>query len=109
MQLTREDAALLDFLRRAGRHSELPPQETAKRTQTLLAADGRYESLLRAARTEPPRVRALLGALGEALGADRQALERLRQSLHPLTRFDFGVFASLPTAGTWQARTAGAA
>lgn len=108
-QLSREDAALLDFLRQAGRTSELPPAETAKQTLAQLAADGRYARLLRAAVTEPPRVRALLGALGEAHGVDDRQLARLRRSLNPLSRFDFGAFASLPTATAWQARVAGAA
>jgi hypothetical protein len=108
-RLSREDAALLDFLRQAGRTSELPPDETARRTLAQLADDGRYARLLRAATTEPPRVRALLGALGELQGADGKALAKLRRSLNPLTRFDFGAFASLPTATAWQARVGAAA
>jgi hypothetical protein len=108
-RLSREDAALLDFLRQAGRTSELAPDETARRTLAQLADDGRYARLLRAATTEPPRVRALLGALGELQGADGKALTKLRRSLNPLTRFDFGAFASLPTAIAWQARVGAAA
>jgi hypothetical protein len=108
-RLSREDAALLDFLRSAGRSSELPPDETAKRALAWLAVEDRFSRLLRAAPTEPPRVRALLGALGEAQGAHATALTKLRRSLNPLTRFDFGAFATLPTACAWQAKAAGTA
>lgn len=107
--LTQEDAALLDFLRHAGRTSELSAVETAERTLAHLATDGRFARILRAAPTEPPRVRALLGALGELQGTDGAALQRLRRTLNPLTRFDFGAFASLPTATAWQAKPVGAA
>jgi hypothetical protein len=55
-----------------------------------LAADGRFERLLRTAKTEPPRARALIGALCEALGIEQSALERLRRTVHSPSRFDFG-------------------
>jgi Family of unknown function (DUF6088) len=108
-RLERTDAALLDFLRQAGRTSERPPTETTSRTLALLAADGRYTRLVRVADTEPPRVRALLGAFGEAVGAKPATLARLRRSLNPLSRFDFGSFAGLPAARGWQAKAGGGA
>jgi hypothetical protein len=108
-RLDREDGALLDFLRQAGRTSELSPEATASRTLALLAAEGRYSRLVRVAATEPPRVRALLGALGEALDVDPVMLQRLRGSLNPLSRFDFGPFSSLLAATAWQCRPRGAA
>ena len=46
--LSDTDAALLDFLRRAGRTSELSPQETIRRTISLLSEDGRFERLVEA-------------------------------------------------------------
>jgi hypothetical protein len=104
--LSDTDAALLDFLRRVGRLSELSPEETIKRTLALLREDDRYPRLLNVAATEPPRVRALLGALGERLGRPPQELDRLRQSLNPLSRFDFGLYAALDNARTWQAKGA---
>ena len=98
------DAALLDFLRRGGRSSELSPQQTIRRLVSLLRDDGRFERLLKVADTEPPRVRALLGALGEELGKKPRALESLRASLNRLSRFDFGVLTALPAARRWQAK-----
>jgi hypothetical protein len=102
--LSQTDAALLDFLRGRGRAAELAPQQTIDRTLHLLSENGRFERLLRVASFEPPRVRAMLGALGEELGKDRKPLARLRASLNPLSRFDFGAFAELRHAREWQAK-----
>jgi len=98
------DAALLDFLRHGGKSSELSPAETIDRTIALLAEQGRFDRLLKVADTEPPRVRALLGALGQQLGKSPAALRRLRESLSPFSRFDFRVFRGLPHAREWQAK-----
>jgi len=102
--LSQTDAAILDFLRRAGRTSELSPEETIRRTMSLFSEKGRFERLLRVAPSEPPRVRAIIGALGEQLGKKRAALRRLRDSINPFSRFDFGLFTGLRHARTWQAK-----
>jgi hypothetical protein len=101
--LTDADAALLDFLRRAGKTSELPPGETIRRTTALLSEKGRFERLLKIARTEPPRVRAMLGAIGQELKKSPAILRRLRRSLNPFSRFDFGMLSGLKYARYWQA------
>jgi hypothetical protein len=103
VNLSQEDAALLDFLRRGGRTSELSPSSTIKKTLALLSQDNRYERLLRVAKSEPPRVRALLGAMGQELGINLTKLGRLRSSLNPFSRFDFGLFSRLSHAKEWQA------
>jgi hypothetical protein len=102
--LSEADAALLDFLRRGGRTSELSPEETIRRTLKLLSEKGRFERLLKLAGSEPPRVRAIMGAMGEQLGKNKAALRRLRDSLNPFSRFDFGLLAGLPYARNWQAK-----
>lgn len=102
--LSDEDAALLDFLRRGGRTSELPPEQTIRRTLALLSTEGCFQRLARVAASEPPRARALLGALGEQIGARPALLKTFRASLNPLSRFDFGVFSGMPNAGTWHAK-----
>lgn len=102
--LSQTDAALLDFLRRGGKTSELAPAETVRRTLSLLSEKGRFERLLNVADSEPPRVRAMLGALGEQLGKTAPVLRRLRISLNPFSRFDFGLMAELPHARNWQAK-----
>ena len=48
-------------------------------------------------------MRAMLGAIGEQLGKRPKNLQRLRASLNPLSRFDFGVLAALDHAQHWQA------
>jgi len=102
--LSETDAALLDFLRRTGKTSGLPPDETVRRLLSLFSEKGRLHRLLKVADTEPPRVRAMLGAIGEQLSSGSPALQRLRSSLNPLSRFDFGILSSLPHARHWQAK-----
>ena len=103
-RLNQTDAALLDFLRHGGRTSELSPSDTIRRVKKLLSESGRLERLLKVADTEPPRVRAILGALGEQLGSSDRHIGRLRGSLNPLSRFDFGLLAGLPNARSWYAK-----
>ncbi len=102
--LTEIEAALLDFLRTRGASSELSPEETVERLLQHLRAPGRFERLLKVASSEPPRVRAMLGALGEQLGRPTGKLAKLRQSLNPLSRFEFGILAGLAHARRWQAK-----
>jgi hypothetical protein len=102
--LSEPDAAMLDFLRRGGQTSELSPAETVNRTVTLLSEGRRFERLMKVADTEPPRVRAILGAIGDQLGKNRAALKRLKESLNPFSKFDFGVLSGLPQARQWQAK-----
>jgi hypothetical protein len=102
--LSQEDTALLDFLRRGGNTSELSPQDTIDRTLKLLSEKGRFERLLTIADSEPPRVRAMLGAIGEQLGKQKSALQRLRDSLNPFSTFDFGLLSGISRARTWQAK-----
>jgi hypothetical protein len=102
--LSEKDAALLDFLRHGGRFSELAPQETIQKTLALLSEPGRFTRLLKVAEKEPPRVRALLGALGEQLGKNPKLLRSLRMTLNPSSHFDFGVLTALTNARAWQAK-----
>ncbi|MGD0541030.1 MAG: DUF6088 family protein [Tepidisphaeraceae bacterium] len=103
-RLSQQDAALLEFLREGGKSSELSPTKTIRHALELLSEKGRFDRLVKIARSEPPRVRAILGALGTELRANPASLRRLRQTLNPLTRFDFGVFSALRHACEWQAK-----
>lgn len=102
--LSPTEGALLEFLRERGRSSDLSPEHTRERLRQLLADQDMFARLAGAAEKEPPRVRAMLGALGQELGADRRLLERLRKSLNPSSRFDFGVLRDLEHATEWQAK-----
>ena len=46
----------------------------------------------------------MLGAIGEQIGQPESALAALRESLNPLSRFDFGILAALAHARRWQAK-----
>jgi hypothetical protein len=70
----------------------------------MLSDRARFKRLAKAALSEPPRVRAMLGALGEQAGAPAAALQDLRKSLNPISKFDFGLLSGLPNASEWQAR-----
>ncbi|HEV2998005.1 MAG TPA: hypothetical protein VGX16_02785 [Solirubrobacteraceae bacterium] len=102
--LSAEEGAILETLRERARSSDLSPEETARRLMQLLAEDGRFGRLAKAALAESPRVRAMLGALGQELDVPSGLLEPLRESLNPLSRFDFGVLRVLPNAREWQAK-----
>jgi hypothetical protein len=102
--LSETDAALLDFLRNRGEGSELAPEETVQKLLGYLREPGRFERLLAVAASEPPRVRAMLGAIGQQIGQPGPKLAWLRESLNPLSRFDFGILATLEYAREWQAK-----
>jgi hypothetical protein len=103
-ELDAPDGALLELLRDRARYSDLSPQETMRRLVSMLSDRARFMRLAKAALSEPPRVRAMLGALGEQAGAPAAALQDLRTSLNPISRFDFGLLSGLPNASEWQAR-----
>jgi Family of unknown function (DUF6088) len=102
--LTAEEGALLELLRDRASTSDLPLVETTRRLQELLSNRERFARLAQAASEEPPRVRAMLGALGELAGAEEQHVRALRKSLNLLSRFDFGMLSTLPNARDWQAK-----
>ena len=102
--LDAEDAVILEVLRQRGSTSELSADETARRLLAAVNKPGRFVGLCRVAASEPPRVRAMLGAIGQQLRRSPQELTRLRSTLNPLSKFDFGKLAALKHAAEWQAR-----
>jgi hypothetical protein len=101
--LSPEEGAILEILRERARSSDLQPEETIRRLEQVLSDEQRYRRLVTAAMAEPPRVRAMLGALGQDLDMPSVLLKRLRGTLNPLSRFDFGNLDGLPNARDWQA------
>lgn len=106
-KLSNIDSALLDFLRLGGKTSELSPEDTIGKVLGLLSQEGRFNRLLKVSDSEPPRVRAILGAIGEQLGEDPAVLRHLRRSLNPHSRFSFGLLSALPTSKNWQVKERG--
>jgi Family of unknown function (DUF6088) len=90
-----EERTALDALRDITRVPDARPAEVLRRLGALIrAGDLDFVRLARFARVEPPRARALLGALGEELRHANvgrrvpvEVIEELRQSVNPLTSF----------------------
>ena len=106
-----DERATLDALREVRAIPDADPAAVLTRLKTLFATDRlNYRRLARYALVEPPRVRALLGALGEDLLAergatvDRAALERLRRSLNAFSRYHLPAKAerTLKHAANWR-------
>jgi hypothetical protein len=99
--LSEMDAALLDFLRNRGEYSDLFPDETVEKLLEHFREPGRFERLLKVAKFEPPRVRAMLGAIGQQIGQPESNLRKLAATLNPVSRFDYGILAALDNAREW--------
>lgn len=102
--LSASDAALLDFLRSRGKLSELSPEKTKIRLIGYFKEPNRFDRIAAIAHAEPPRVRAMIGAIGQEIGVSRRKLEPIRKSLSPFSRFDFGILKNLKYAKEWQAK-----
>jgi hypothetical protein len=96
--------AASDLLRTRGKFSELSEEATQRRLLLYLGEGDLYERLAAIASTEPPRVRAMLGALGQELKKSAKQLAPLRQTLNPISRFDFGKLRTLRYAKEWQSK-----
>ena len=99
-------AALLSFLRERGASSELSNRETVRKLLDYFREGDTYERIVQIALSEPPRVRAMLGAIGQQIEKDTEMLKALRESLNSLSRFDFGNLSALEYARVWQAKEA---
>lgn len=107
-----EERTALDALRDITRIPDASPKDVLTRLGMLVrTGELDFVRLARFAQREPPRVRALLGALGEELRhanvgrrVPTRALDELRESLNPLTSFVVrGARAALPhTAAAWR-------
>jgi hypothetical protein len=102
--LAATEAALLDFLRSRGEWSDLSPAETNQQLLNHFRVPGRFDRLVAIAHAEPPRVRAMLGAIGQELKHSKDLLQQLRTGLNPYSRFEFGKLSSLWYAQEWQAK-----
>jgi hypothetical protein len=99
------DRAILEALRRINHIADTTPREVIDVVKRTIRSNSNFDRLVRLAlRSEPPRVRALLGAIGEELGITAEGIERLRKSLNPTTTFRIPLGDSLRTAGSWAIR-----
>ncbi|MFM7559020.1 hypothetical protein [Cylindrospermopsis raciborskii] len=82
----------------------MSPAQTHQQLLKHFQSPEMFERLVAIAHTEPPRVRAMLGALGQELGYSVELLQRLRGLLNPYSRFDFGKLSTLRYAREWQSK-----
>jgi hypothetical protein len=100
-----DERAVLDALRDLRWIPDTTPENVIARIGDLFRSNRvSFERVARFARREPPRVRAVLGAIGSSIGADPSALEELRGSLNPMTHFSLGLLDKLETAREWNIR-----
>ena len=106
-----EERTALDALRRLGAIPDADTRGVLERIRVLLEARTlKFDRLARFALSEPPRVRALIGALGEEMLERRagervplRALSALRASVNPLTVFNIrGAAETLKRAHAWR-------
>ena len=98
-----DERTALDALRNIRRLPDTNATDTLQRIKSLIK-NGTLDPgrLTRFASVEPPRVRALVGALVETLGHGGKAVDGLRKSLNPLTTFKVhATHDVLPTAAAW--------
>jgi hypothetical protein len=96
--------SILEALRRINHISDTSPEEVIvaiKSAIKLKRVDFERLALL-ALKSEPPRVRALLGAIGEELQPSSRVIERLHNSLNPTSRFNIPTGESLLKARAWR-------
>src|SRR5262249_3511308 len=100
--LKRDERVVLDSLRDLRLIPDTTPEKVLRRIAALFREGAvSYESVARAARTEPPRVRALIGLLGSMVGAERATLINLRKGLNRTTKFKYGLTDSFLEARQW--------
>ncbi len=102
--LSATENSVLEVLRHPRVSSDLTDSGTVAQVQEVLRRHCRFPQLASVSMHEPPRVRAILGALGESIGADAASVHKLRQSLNTTTRYRFGHFRALANEYEWGGR-----
>jgi hypothetical protein len=100
-----DERAVLDALRDLRWIPDTTPARVVTRITDLFRSKRvSFERVARFSRRKPPRVRALLGAMGSSIGARRHLLDELRVSLNPRTHFSLGLSGKMKTAREWNIR-----
>lgn len=99
-----EILGLLDAFKDIKRIPDCPVSQGARRLSAILKelGDKQTELLLKYALVYPPRVRALVGAVMQYSGYAGKGIEKLKDSLNPLTTIKLGLKENeLPTKNNW--------
>lgn len=99
---TQQDVWCLDAIRNLKHVPDSTPADALKKIMRQFKTGAQpVKRLLRFAQGEPPRVRALIGAMAEQVGYRGPEIKKLRNSLNPLTKFRIGVALVLSNASAW--------
>lgn len=98
-----EERTVLDSLRDIDKIPDTTPEKTISRIIHLLKrCELDFARLAKFALTEPPRVRALLGAIGEEAGVSSAPLTTLHRSLNPISAYRIaGASTALKNSPAW--------
>ena len=99
-----ETLGLLDAFKDIKKIPDSSVAQAIKRLSTIVNElnDKQTESFIKYALMYPPRVRALVGAVLENIGKKPKGVEKLKESLNPLTTIKMGVKENeLPTKSNW--------
>jgi hypothetical protein len=100
--LSAEERGTLDALRDLKKIPDTTPAEVLNTLSAVISSERvSFRRLVTAAMGEPPRVRALLGAIGSEIHANPTLLARLKKSLNPTTSFKVGLSSTFPASHTW--------
>lgn len=100
--VSQQDVWVLDAIRNLKHVPDSTPTDAVTKIMNSLQGGKRpMKTLLRTAYGEPPRVRAVLGAIAEQIGYQGPEVRGLKNSLNPLTKFRLGIGPALPNAASW--------
>jgi len=95
---------LLDAFKDIKKIPDCSIAQAVRRLQAIVRSldEKQTDELNKYALMYPPRVRALVGAFLESLGIENQRLDKLKNSLNPLSTFELGIKEKeLPTKSNW--------
>lgn len=99
-----ETLGLLDAFKDIKKIPDCSVAQAIKRLSAIVKKlnDKQIESFIKYALMYPPRVRALVGAVLENIGSKSKSIDKLKESLNPLTTIKLGVNENeLPTKSNW--------
>jgi hypothetical protein len=102
--ITGEERTLLDALRGTQRLPDTSSEAAILRIKDILSSKRfDFSRLASFAAVEPPRVRALLGAIGQEIGIKTKLLNQLHAKINPLSKYKIpGAAGTLVHAAEWQ-------
>ncbi len=100
---SQQDIWILDAIRNLTHVPDSTPIDAITKIMAhFTSSKSSIKKLLRFARGEPPRVRAVLGAIADQIKYQGPEKKLLKDSLNPLTKYHLGIASVLSTASHWQ-------